>query len=162
MDSFVYNSGISSERKSFFSNTGPAIDIWAAGSTILSPNNNGYADPRNNNFFNNYKNGTSMASPNVCGVIACYLESNPSATRIDVRNWLYKHGSIVVDSGVGNLFYDQFGATDPVGSGTSVNYWSDSFGLKGATPRVLYNPFANNTVPSMSGLNITGISFAQS
>ena len=51
---------------------------------------------------------------------------------------------------------------DAVGAGTSVNYWSDSYGLKGAAPRVLYNPFANNTVPSISGVNITGITFSQS
>ena len=158
LDSSVYTIGISSERKSNFSNTGPAIDVWAAGSTILSPLNNGYADPRNSNFFNDFKNGTSMAAPNTCGVIACYLESNPSATRVDARDWLYNHGSVLIDE----LLYDRYGDTDPVGAGTSVNYWSDSYGLKGATPRVLYNPFANNTVPSISGVNITGITFSQS
>lgn len=158
LDSFVYTTGISSERKSNFSNTGPAIDVWAAGSTILSPYNNGHADPRNNNFYNGYLNGTSMAAPNTCGVIACYLESNPSATRVDARDWLFNHGSVLVDE----LLYDRYGDTDPVGAGTSVNYWSDSYGLKGATPRVLYNPFANNTVPSISGVNITGITFSQS
>ena len=162
LDSAVYNVGISSERKSIFSNTGPSIDVWAAGSTILSPHSGGHADPRNSSFYNDYLNGTSMATPNVCGVIACYLESNPSATRVDVRNWMNTHGTITVDSGVGNLFYDQYGDTNPVGAGTSVNYWSDSHGLKGASPKILYNPFANNTSPSINGLNITGISFAQS
>ena len=158
LDSFVYTTGISSERKSNFSNTGPAIDVWAAGSTILSPYNNGHVDPRNSNFYNGYLNGTSMAAPNTCGVIACYLESNPSATRVDARDWLFNHGSVLVDE----LLYDRYGDTDPVGAGTSVNYWSDSYGLKGAAPRVLYNPFANNTVPSISGVNITGITFSQS
>ena len=158
LDSFVYTTGISSERKSNFSNTGPAIDVWAAGSTILSPYNTGHSDPRNSDFNNGYLNGTSMAAPNVSGVIACYLESNPSATRVDARNWLFNHGSVLV----GELLYDRYGDTDPVGAGTSVNYWSDSYGLKGATPRVLYNPFANNTVPSISGVNITGITFSQS
>jgi len=161
LDSAVVNSGITSERKSNFSNTGPAIDVWAAGSTVLSPYNSGHEDPRNSSFFNDYLNGTSMATPNVCGVLACYLESNPSANRTDVRNWLYRHGSRIVESGVGNPFYDQFGATDPVGAGTSANYWSDSFGLKGATPRVLYNPFANNIVPSISGVNFTGFLYDQ-
>ncbi len=158
LDSFVYTTGISSERKSNFSNTGPAIDVWAAGSTILSPYNNGHADPRNSNFYNGYLNGTSMASPNTCGVIACYLESNPSATRVNARDWLFNHGSVLVDE----LLYDRYGDTDPVGAGTSVNYWSDSYGLKGAAPRVLYNPFATNTLPSISGVNITGITFSQS
>ena len=167
LDSFVYTSGISSERKASFSNTGPAIDVFAAGVNVLSPwyadgVSTYYADPRDGSYYNRYLQGTSMATPNVCGVLACYLESNPSANRTDVRNWLYRHGSRIVESGVGNPFYDQFGATDPVGAGTSVNYWSASFGLKGATPRVLYNPFANNTVPKFTGVNISGISFKQS
>lgn len=155
-------SGITSERKSSFSNTGPAIDVWAAGSTIISPYNSGYADPRNSSFYNENLNGTSMASPNVCGVLALYLQTNPSATRRDVRKWLYEHGSVIVPSGQGKVFLDRFGANNPVGSGTSVSYWADAYGLKGASSRVLYNPFANNALPTISGVNISGLSFTQS
>ena len=166
LDSFVYTTGISSERKANFSNTGPAIDVFAAGVDVLSPwNASGsgfYADPRDGNYYNRYLQGTSMATPNVCGVLACYLEANPSANRVAARNWLYDRGSIVVNSGVGNLVYDQFGATDPVGAGTSLEYWSDTYGLKGATPRILYNPYANNNVPRIVNLDLTGISFKQS
>ena len=161
MDSVVLNTGITSERKASYSNTGPAVDVWAAGSTILSPYNSGYQDPRNTSFFNSYLQGTSMSSPNVTGVLACYLESNPSATRVDVRNWLKRHGSVLVESGPGNPFYDQYGNTDPVGAGTSVNYWSDAYGLKASEARVLYNPFANNVIPKISGANITGFLFDQ-
>ena len=166
LDSFVYTTGISSERKADFSNTGPAIDVFAAGVDVLSPwNASGtgfYADPRDGNYYNRYLQGTSMATPNVCGVLACYLEANPSANRVAARNWLYDRGSIVVNSGVGNLVYDQFGATDPVGAGTSLEYWSDTYGLKGATPRILYNHYANNTLPRIVNLDLTGISFKQS
>jgi len=162
IDSTVLNSGITSERKANYSNTGPAIDVWSAGTSIISPYSNGYQDPRNTDFRNTYLQGTSMATPNVCGVLACYLESNPSATRVDVRNWLNSHGSVLVESGPGNPFYDQYGNTDPVGAGTSVNYWSDAYGLKGAIPRILYNPYATNTQPSISGVSISGISFTQS
>ena len=136
--------------------------MWSAGSGVLSPYNSGYQDPRNGSYYNQYLNGTSMATPNVCGVLACYLESNPSATRVDVRKWLFENGSVVINSGPGTLFQDQYGATDPVGAGTSLLYWSDAYGLKGATSRILYNPYANNTKPSISGVSISGISFTQS
>ena len=165
LDSTVVTSGITSERKSNFSNTGPAIDVWAAGSTVLSPYNSGYTDPRNSSFYNDYLNGTSMATPNVCGVIATHLQSNPSATRIDVRNWILNHGSLVLSSGPGNPILDTYGSytsNQQVGAGTSVQYWADSFGLKGATARILYNPYANNIQPSITGVNISGISFIQS
>lgn len=155
LDSTIVNSGIASERKANYSNTGPAIDVWASGSTILSPYNSGFTDPRNPSFYNNYLNGTSMATPNVCGVIATYLQSKPSATRIDVRNWLYRHGSVVLNNGPGSSILDTYKTVDQVGAGTSVGYWSDSFGLKGATARILYNPFANNTEASISGISFT-------
>lgn len=148
LDSDIVNSGISSERKSSFSNNGPAIDVWSAGSTVLSPYSSGYADPRNSSYYNEYLNGTSMASPNVCGVLACYLESNPNATRVDVREWLYRHGSVVLGNGPGTPILDQYKLSNPVGAGTSVNYWSDSYGLRGSTARILYNPYANNIISS--------------
>jgi len=162
LDSVVLNSGITSERKASYSNTGPAIDVWSAGSNVLSPYSSGYQDPRNTSYFNGYLNGTSMATPNVTGVLACYLQSNPSATRVTVRDWLYRHGSITLDSGPGTAVLDTYKESNQVGAGTSVNYWSDTYGLKGASVRILYNPFANNVVPSISGVNISGISFTQS
>ena len=80
----------------------------------------------------------------------------------EFNKWLFENGSVVINSGPGTLFQDQYGATDPVGAGTSLLYWSDAYGLKGATPRILYNPYANNTQPSISGVSISGISFTQS
>ena len=161
--------GITSESKASFSNTGPAIDVFAAGRHVLSPWNEDYgsgilfyADPRDTNYYNGYLQGTSMAAPNVCGVIACHLESIPSSTRVDVRDWLFRHGSVVIPSGMGTLFYDQYGATNPVGAGTSLNYWNDTYGLKGATARVLYNPYANNARPKYNNIEVSGISFKQS
>jgi len=162
LDNVVVTSGITSERKSNFSNTGPAIDIWSAGSNVLSSYGTGYADPRNGTYLNGYISGTSMAAPQVTGVIALYLESNPSATRVDSRNWLLKHGSVLLENGPGNPILDTYKNVNPIGAGTSVSYWSDTYGLKGATARILYNPFANNTRPSISGVNISGISFKQS
>ena len=154
----VTSSGITSERKSNFSNTGPHIDVWAAGSNILSPNNSGWYDPRNFSFFIQYLGGTSMAAPNVTGVVSLFLESKPNATRVDVRHWLEKHGTVSVD----DLFLDQYKGDDSVGAGTSVNYWDDSYGLRDAKHRFLYNPFASNTIPKIGGVKLKGISFKQS
>jgi len=144
----------SQERTSNFSDRGPTIDIWAAGSTVLSPWSSGYDDPRDNSFHNQYLNGTSMASPNVSGVIAQHLESDPTATRKSVRTWLLSTGSVELSS---SDFYDPYtsnGATD-------TNYWGNSYSLKSSPRRVLYNPYANNTVPKMSGVVLSGVSVTQ-
>lgn len=152
----VTGSGITSERKADYSNTGPSIDVWSAGSSVLSPWSVGHVDPRNNSYYLNYLNGTSMAAPNVTGVIALYLQSNPKATRITARNWLLTNGTKVVD----DLFLDQYKENDAVGI-NSAAYWSNDYGLRGAPHRILYNPFANNTKGSISGVSFFGISFNQ-
>ncbi len=144
----------SQERTSDFSDRGPNIDIWAAGSTVLSPWSGGYQDPRNNSFYNNYLNGTSMATPNVSAVVAQHLESNPTATRKSVRKWLLSEGSRVLSSGD---YYDPYtsnGAND-------TNYWGNSYSLKSSPRRILYNPYANNTVPKIDGVVLSGVSVTQ-
>lgn len=158
LDSTVSTSGITSERKAYYSNNGPSIDVWSAGSTILSPYNTGYQDPRNSSFYNNYLNGTSMASPNVTGVIALHLESKPSSTRVDIRNWITRQASVDIHDG----FLDAYRNNDPVGAGTSVQYWSDVYGLRGSSKKVLFNPYANNDLPLVSGISLDQISFTQS
>lgn len=148
-----------SESRSEFSNHGPAVDIYAAGDNILSPwddspvYQSAIPDARNPSFYNQYLGGTSMATPNVCGVIATYLQSNPSANRVDVRRWLFKHGSQILKMGPGHPILDTYGSYTPnqqVGAGTSVQYWTDFLGMRGSTPRILYNPFANNTEASFT------------
>ena len=167
IDSTVVNaSGITSERKASYSNTGPSIDVWSAGSTILSPFSNtdftpfggipATPDPRNSSFYLQYLDGTSMATPNVTGVIALYLQTNPKATRISTRDWLLNQGSKVVD----DLFLDQYKGNDAVGI-NSVSYWSNSYGLRDAPHRVLYNPFANNTQAQIQGVFLSGCYFTQ-
>ena len=133
----------SQERTSSFSDRGPTIDIWAAGSTVLSPNNSGHDDPRNTSFHNDYKSGTSMAAPNVTGVIAQHLESAPTATRKSVRKWLLSTGSVELSS---SDYYDPYTSN----SATDTNYWGNSYSLKSSPRRILYNPYANNTVSSFS------------
>tara|TARA_B000000532_G_scaffold45323_1_gene34252 strand:- start:363 stop:2213 length:1851 start_codon:yes stop_codon:yes gene_type:complete len=144
----------SQERNSDFSNKGPTLDIWAAGTRILSPFNSGYQDPRNTSYYIQYLQGTSMATPNVSGVIALHLESTPTATRKNVREWLLSEGSRTLSS---SDYYDPYtsnGAND-------TNYWGNKQSLKSSPRRVLYNPYANNTIPKIEGVVLSGVSITQ-
>ena len=66
-----------SDRKAYFSDCGPGTHIWAAGYNVMSSYTSGVVDPRNSNYYLAKDSGTSMASPQVCGVIACALELYP-------------------------------------------------------------------------------------
>jgi hypothetical protein len=77
------------DRKSDFSNRGARIDIWAPGSGIQSSvNSGGITDGRNASFRQDTYSGTSMASPQVCGVLACALEMYPSMTNDQARSYV--------------------------------------------------------------------------
>ena len=96
-----------------------------------------------------------MATPNVVGVIATYLESNQSADQATVRKWLYEEGSTTVSS---SDYYDPY-----TSNGTNdAFYWGSTYSLKSSPRRILYNPYANNRTVTMSGVGLTGISFKQS
>ncbi len=92
----------SSDARSWFSNWGSCVDLFAPGSSILSL---GIA---NDNATVTYS-GTSMASPHVAGVAALYLSSDPSATPAEVSN------AILNDTSNGKV-------SDPMGSPNKLLY----------------------------------------
>lgn len=85
------------EGKNFFSNTGLGVDLFAPGESIMSaiPENStiatatGVVDyPLDADFKSTKISGTSMASPQVTGVVACMLEARPNYNQTQVRAWL--------------------------------------------------------------------------
>jgi hypothetical protein len=151
MDEFVESD--LKERKANYSNNGPGIDVWAPadetiGATVTGINQNyqRYDDTR---FYDRSFNGTSAAAPVVAGLIALYMESNPKATSRDVKNWLNSHGS----KEVGTALY-----LDNVSDDTNFNYWTNQYNMRGARTKIAYNPYANDDQPTITGVEISGVS----
>eukprot|EP01083_Nonionella_stella_P144589 451671_1 len=65
--------------KSGFSNYGQCVDVWAPGTSIYSA----IASNKDNKY--EYKQGTSMASPYIAGVVANVLYINPDLSFEDVK-----------------------------------------------------------------------------
>lgn len=75
-------SSLSDERKANFSNCGPRVDVYAPGVNTMSSlyvDGQGIPvqDPRDTNYYMGKYSGTSMACPQVCGILACLLENFP-------------------------------------------------------------------------------------
>jgi len=86
-------SSLANETKAVFSNCGPRVDVYAPGYSIQSSFNNtasfgGVSDPRNSSYFIGKISGTSMASPQTCGLLACVLETYPNMTQSQLLDYL--------------------------------------------------------------------------
>ena len=77
-----------SDYKASYSDCGPGVDIWAPGTNIISAYLSGVSDSRNGTHLLGKISGTSMASPNVCGVLACALEQNPHWNQTQAKAYI--------------------------------------------------------------------------
>lgn len=94
-------SSTSQEYKSQSSNYGNRVDIWAPGTNIVSAvyDSTGATefgitlanDLRNSSYRIGSISGTSMASPQVCGALACYAEQHPNLASSEAIEYLITH-----------------------------------------------------------------------
>tara|TARA_B100000035_G_scaffold158052_1_gene134754 strand:+ start:5066 stop:7168 length:2103 start_codon:yes stop_codon:yes gene_type:complete len=84
-------------RRASFSNYGPKVDIWAPGQNIISAfNSSGFSDGKYGGAPNYYYSisGTSMASPQVAGILAVYATGKSRFTHQDALRYLTQHNSM--------------------------------------------------------------------
>ena len=92
------------DNKVGFSTTGPGVDIYAAGNNIVSctSNTNKFSDAAyygSGSFRQCNISGTSMASPQVCGIGALYLQANPMLTPAQLRTMVHNDSSETMQAG---------------------------------------------------------------
>ena len=130
IDSVIHtSSGTILEQKNTSSETGPGVTVWAPGTDIMSAtsntnNKNGQAYYLDSDFKQCNISGTSMAAPQVAGVIALYLQINPDATVKEVKDWISNNAQL------DDLYQP--------GDGTS---YTDDRSLLGSSPEFLFNPY---------------------
>ena len=127
------------ENKAESSCSGPGVNIYAPGTEIMSASstdnpsatndiaasyNNRQAHPLDSNQYIFKISGTSMASPNVCGLLATVLEQNKGLTPAQARAWIFKNST---PSKLYNGIVDDWDDQDSIQQiGDSINYSSGS------------------------------------
>ena len=92
---------VSTDQKVLYSDCGPGVDLYAPGTHIISALPTGVSDPREPGYYLGKYSGTSMASPQVCGVLACALETYPYMNQVQAKAYILGHakaGQITANS----------------------------------------------------------------
>jgi hypothetical protein len=76
------------DQKVIYSDCGPGVDLFAPGTYIISALPSGVSDSRNASYYLGKFSGTSMASPQVCGVLACALEVYPNMNQAQAKEYI--------------------------------------------------------------------------
>ena len=89
------------DRKGYYSNCEERVDIWAPGTYIMSSvansssgYNNQVQDQRNTSYYNASASGTSMASPQISGLLACAAEQYPNMKQADALQYVIEGAGI--------------------------------------------------------------------
>lgn len=125
LDSTTYSSSL--DKKASYSDAGPMVDIFAAGSNIQSAWSSNSATAGSTYYANllfrqNNIPGTSMASPQIAGLSALIAQANPTATPAQIKNRLL---TVATTTMIGNV------ATNPSGTdyGNTVSQWGGNAGV---------------------------------
>ena len=131
------------EQKDSYSNGGTGVDIYAPGSGIIAACSNtnsksGVTYNLDPSFKQVNLGGTSMASPQVAGVLALYLQMNPGAKPAETKKWLLQNAS-------NTIIYDV---------AASSNKYFTTNALWGGNKKYLYNPLAISQDGAITNLTL--------
>lgn len=135
------------DRSTNYSKKGPAVNVWAPGETIMSTASNEndatYTGvtldyPEDSNYSIMYIGGTSMASPQVAGLLALYLQSRPNITPEQLLEKITSDSlAVISDTGLDNdyasyttslmgsnnrFLFSRYGVVNPSQLTGSINY----------------------------------------
>ena len=112
------------DKKVNFSNSGPGVDLYAAGTDIIGAyiNTGGSTYSKNSSYKQARMSGTSMAAPQATGIVACLLQAHPDWNPATVKKW-------IIDN-----------AQDKIHSTGANNDYTTTDSLHGGTQKVAYFP----------------------
>jgi len=124
------------DRVDYYSERGPGCTICSPGTNITAATSNlttflpdssyVWGTSRNSTYKVTKISGTSMAAPQVTGVLSLFLSRNPRATPAQANRWL-----------------TNLAAKNQLATTTATDDWANQYALLGGANNYLYNPYHN-------------------
>ena len=139
LNSATNGDGSNKDQKAITSECGPGVDIYAVGTDVMSctSNTNKFSDSAyyaDSNFRQCNIGGTSMAAPQVAGLVALYLQASPNSTPHAIKEAL-------------------MGITgDTIYTSSANNDWTDRRSLLGGEQKIMFNKFTSPTPSTLENL----------
>jgi len=125
LDEGLYDPGSGAvEATKIGSEKGPRVDVWAAGTNIISAR-------AGDNYGVYNSTGTSMSTPQIAGMTILLLQLNPGMTPAQVRTWWHNNAK------TGLLFQGETDETTDVSA-----FFANDRSLMNGTNRVAYFPYS--------------------
>ena len=158
LDSAFYSSGSTNEATQTSSDKGPRVDVWVAGTNIVS------GGTSSDSYYYN-TSGTSMSTPQLAGMTCLLLQANPGMTPAQVRAW-WQNNSQTGLLYQGPTNEGNYSGNPTQGGGTTsqdladlLNFYGDSRSLQNGPNRIAYFPYNAHASKSFN-MNLSGpISF---
>ena len=135
-DTTVISNGILKDQIANSSERGPACAVAAPGTNITSSTSRSttysilpyrYGTQANSSVEHSAKiSGTSMAGPQVAGVVALYMSNNPTVKQVAAKNWI-----------------STIGIKNKIATTNTNNDWPNQYALQGGPNNYLFNPYSN-------------------
>ena len=168
-DNFSFNGAINvgalsshtDQGKSYFSNWGPGIDVYAAGEKVISASANseiafGIPYPGQENNQPNwdtigFSQGTSYSAPFVTGMLACLAEIYPTLTQAQARTYLRENAVTGLMQDTGSSTTDWTPTDLDIDANATTAAWFDasdtsSYTLSGSNVTAVTDKKGNATV----------------
>lgn len=143
------------EHKMWYSCCGPRVDIWSPGGSIMGAFANAASfgpsvyDPRSSvstssgaSYYLNKLSGTSMATPQVAGVVSLFAQLRPYINAAQAKVLIQQYASTWSPS---EIYYWKYPETTLDSTNSGTTYANLSY-LNGAPYKMLYMPF-NDPIP---------------
>ena len=148
IDSNTFNNGVDDlDRTAGSSKKGPAVNIWAPGTNIMSTtstqkdagyNDVSFAYPLNEAYEIMSISGTSMASPQVAGVLALHLQVFPDLTPAQLQERIFTQSKSVIHTTANN----------------DTDYRAFTTSILGSPNRMLYSRYGKQSITVSNAVNL--------